>query len=49
MRLYINEKLMSLHNKYYINDENGNNVLEISSKLISLGDKTWIKNLDRKE
>ena len=49
MRLYINEKLMTLHNKYYINDENGNNVLEISSKLISLGDKTWIKNLDGKE
>ena len=40
---------MSLHNKYYINDENGNNILEISSKLISLGDKTWIKNLDGKE
>ena len=49
MRLYINEKLFSLHNKYYVKDENENDILEISSKLISLGAKTWIKDLNGKE
>lgn len=49
MRLYINEKLLSLHNKYYINDENNNNILEITSKFISIGDKTWIKDLSGNE
>lgn len=49
MKLYINEKLMSLHNKYYISDEQGNNILEISSKPISIGTKTWINDLNGKE
>lgn len=46
MRLYVNEKLLSIHNKYYIKDENKNDILEISSKVISIGAKTWVKDLD---
>ena len=49
MRLYINEKILSFHNRYYIKDEKENDILEISSKAISLGAKTWIKNLNGKQ
>lgn len=47
MKFYVNEKLFSIHRKFYVNDEEGNSVYEISSKIISLGDKTTIK--DNKE
>ena len=49
MKLYIKEKIFSFHNRYFIKDEQDNNILEISSKVISLGDKTWIKDLNGKE
>ena len=49
MKLYINEKLLSLHNRFYIKDESGNNVLEMSSQMFSIGRKTWIKDLQGNE
>ncbi len=49
MRLYINEKIISIHNKYFIKDEKEKDILEISSKIISLGRKTWIKDLSGNE
>lgn len=49
MRLYIKEKIFSLHNKYYVKNEQDQDILEISSKVISLGSKTWIKKLDGTE
>ena len=45
MRLYVNEKLFSIHNKFYVKDENDMDVYEISSKIISLGDKTTINDM----
>ena len=45
MKLYVNEKLFSIHNKFYIKDENNMDVYEISSKIISLGDKTTINDM----
>ena len=44
MKLYVNEKLFSIHKKFYIKDENNLDVYEISSKIISLGDKTTIND-----
>ena len=49
MKLYIKEKIISFHNRYFIKDEQDNNILEISSKAISLGSKTWIKDSNGKE
>lgn len=49
MRLFINEKLFSFHNRYFIKDENEKDILEISSKVISIGDKTWIRDLEGNE
>ena len=45
MKLYVNEKLFSLHNKFYVKDESDNDVYEISSKVISIGDKTTITDM----
>jgi len=45
MKLYVNEKLFSLHNKFYVKDENDVDVYEISSKIISFGDKTTINDM----
>ena len=49
MKLYIKEKVFSFHNRYFIKDEQDNNILEIYSKAISLGSKTWIKDPNGKE
>ena len=49
MKLYINEKLISLHNRFYIKDESGKDVLEMSSQMFSIGRKTWIKDLQGNE
>ena len=46
MRLYVDEKLFSIHNKFYVKDDNGKSIYEISSKVISLGDKTSITDMD---
>ena len=49
MKLYINEKLISLHNKFYIKDENHNNIYEISNQFLTIGRKTSIKNMSGQE
>ena len=49
MKLYINEKIFSLHHRFFIKDEQGNDVLEMSSQMISIGRKTWIKDLNGNE
>ncbi len=49
MKLFIKEKIFSFHNRYFIKDEKNNDILEISSKPISIGTKTWIKDLEGKE
>lgn len=46
MKLYVNEKLFSIHNKFYVKDENNIDVYEISSKFISFGDKTTINDMN---
>lgn len=46
MKLYINEKVFSLHDKFFIYDENGNNVYEVSSKFPSYWKKTMICDMD---
>lgn len=46
MKLYVNEKLFSISNKFNIKDENNLNLYEISSKIISIGDKTTIKDMN---
>ena len=42
MKLYVKEKLMSFHNRYFIYDDTGEVAYEIESKFISIGDKTTI-------
>ena len=42
MKLFVKEKLFSMHNKYYIYNEDNEMVYEIVSKIISIGDKTTI-------
>ncbi|NCC70935.1 hypothetical protein EOM09_05110 [bacterium] len=46
MKLYVKEKLFSIHRKFYIRNEKEEDVFEISSKIISIGDKTSIKDMD---
>ena len=45
MKLYVKEKLMSFHNRYFIYDESGEVAYEIESKVISIGDKTTIYDM----
>ena len=49
MKLYVNEKLFSFHNRFYVKDENDLNVYDISSKIISFGDKTTIHDMNGKK
>ena len=42
MKLFVKEKLLSMHNRYYIYNENEELSYEIESKAISIGDKTTI-------
>lgn len=42
MKLFVKEKLFSIHNRYYIYNENEKIEYEIESKAISIGDKTTI-------
>ena len=49
MKLYVNEKFLSIHNRYFIKDESGKDILEISNK-INLSDfRTSINDLNGKE
>lgn len=45
MKYYIREKLISLHNRFYVYDEDGHQAYEISSKMISIGDKTTLYDM----
>ena len=49
MKLYVSEKLFSLRRKFYVTDEGQKDVYEISSKIVSIGDKTYIKDMNGKE
>lgn len=49
MKLYVKEKLLSIHKKFYITNENDEEVYEISSKVISIGDKTTINDINNNE
>lgn len=46
MKFYINEKVFSLHDKFYVYDENGNSVYEVSSKFPSYWKKTMLYDMD---
>lgn len=45
MKLYVNEKMLSIHDRFYVKDEFGNDVFQIFSKVFSIGDKTTILDL----
>ena len=45
MKLYVNEKLFSIHNIFYVKDENDVDVYEISSKVVSFVAKTTINDM----
>lgn len=49
MKLYINEKLFSIHNKFYVKDELEKDLYEISAKIISIGTKVKIFDMKEKE
>lgn len=42
MKLFVKEKLFSIHNRYYIYNYNEEMIYEIESKVISIGNKTTI-------
>lgn len=44
MKLYVSEKLFSIHKKFYITNENKENLYEISSMVLSIGDATTIND-----
>lgn len=46
MNFFVKEKLFSIHNRYYIYNENEEIAYEIESKPISIGDKTTIYDKD---
>ncbi len=45
MKLYINEKLFSIHRRFYVKDEYDRDVFEISSEFLTIGDKTTVKDM----
>ena len=49
MRLFVKEKLFSVHNRYYIYNENNEVEFEIESKFVSIGDKTRIYDKNHNE
>ena len=49
MRLYVNEKIISIHNRYFIKDESGKDILEISNNIMPLEFKTSINDMNGKE
>lgn len=49
MKLYLREKLISLHNRYFIYNEDGEQVYELVSKYFSAGDKTKLLDMNGNE
>ena len=45
MKYYIREKLISLHHRFYVYKEDGHQAYEISSRMISIGDKTTLYDM----
>ncbi len=45
MKLFINEKLFSLHHRFFVKDEFEQDVYEISSEFFTIGDKTTVKDM----
>lgn len=45
MKLYATEKLFSIHEKIYIKNNNGENIFEVSKKIVSFGDKITISDM----
>lgn len=46
MKYYIKGKMISLHNRFYVYDETGKQVYEISSKAVSFGAKTTLYEMN---
>lgn len=46
MKLFVKEKVFSMHNRYYIYNESDELAYEIESKVFSIGDKTTIYDKD---
>lgn len=49
MKLYIREKLISLHNRYFIYNEEGEQVYELESKYLSFNNKTKLLDMNGNE
>ena len=45
MKLFINEKLFSIHHRFYVLNEQGENVYEIASEVLTIGDKTTVSDM----
>lgn len=45
MRLYVSEKIFSLRSKFFVKDENLNDVYEISSNVFSFAQKTTVSDM----
>ena len=49
MKLFIKEKVISLHNRYFIYNEAGEQVYELVSQYLSFGDKTQLLDMNGNE
>lgn len=49
MKLYVNEKIISIHNRYFIKDESGKDILEISNIIKPSDFRTSINDLNGNE
>jgi uncharacterized protein YxjI len=49
MRLYVNEKIISIHNRYFIKVVSGKDIHEISNNIMPLEFKTSINDMNGKE
>lgn len=49
MKLYVNEKIISIHNRYFIKDESGKDILEISNIIKPSNFRTSIYDLNGNE
>ena len=45
MKLYINEKLFSIHHRFFVKDEFEHDVYEISSEFLTIGSKTTVRDM----
>lgn len=45
MKLYIKEKIIDIRTRFFIKNENGENIYEVTNKIFSLGKKTTITDM----